>query len=599
MRHWIGVCVVVGAGVWAGQAEAAVIAGQLVAQDGASIPGLPGQVEWLERPFMEGAGVAVVHGTLDNGLDFILRDGQVLWYAGDESAAVDLQSAVVSTNAAGQFLAHAMVDGASALWTADGVFAQDGVVAPGLPGGGAGAYLGQPWLDAGGGLRWMYYVTGGRYLMRSASGLPADAEVVLANGSPVGGWVVDDASDALLRYAASKDGEHVIALIEVDDGAPIASDWLWVDGQLVAGQFEPIGDGSQWFSFDDLAVDDDGRWAVGARATGSTSGVYVDGSPLVLEGDTIGDITIGGDAEVGGVDFGGPGQLAHTWTDVPGELVLATCDVDDPAGSTVVVLHTGDEIDIDGDQVGDLTVDDIPHGFLWSTSFMGTDSSLVLDIWSGPITATVKIDPVCCQGGSCCGNGIVDPAEACDDGDADAGDDCTTACTEPVCGDGFLHRGFEACDDGNGIDDDACSNACVPAPEPETSGTDSTSAGTDDAGAGSDEEGEGVGDAGDGPIDGGDADAGVGEGGTDGGDDPGADGSSAPDEGGGETGGSETGAARSGGGGCSTHGEGRAAPGLLVLVALAARRRARRAVPHSEGADATRSARRARYSASG
>lgn len=45
-----------------------------------------------------------------------------------------------------------------------------------------------------------------------------------------------------------------------------------------------------------------------------------------------------------------------------------------------------------------------------------------------------------------CGDGIVDPAEACDDGNADDTDGCTSRCLPPACGDGFVQAGVEACD---------------------------------------------------------------------------------------------------------------------------------------------------------
>ena len=64
-----------------------------------------------------------------------------------------------------------------------------------------------------------------------------------------------------------------------------------------------------------------------------------------------------------------------------------------------------------------------------------------------------------CQA-SACGDGIVQPGEACDDGNQDDTDTCTTACAAAACGDGHVQPG-EACDDGNQSDDDACTTACA------------------------------------------------------------------------------------------------------------------------------------------
>ncbi|MEN0065635.1 MAG: hypothetical protein AAGA48_26070 [Myxococcota bacterium] len=61
-----------------------------------------------------------------------------------------------------------------------------------------------------------------------------------------------------------------------------------------------------------------------------------------------------------------------------------------------------------------------------------------------------------------CGDGVLDPGEACDNGEANADDgDCTTACQLARCGDGFVHAGVEGCDDENGFGGDGCSPQCA------------------------------------------------------------------------------------------------------------------------------------------
>jgi cysteine-rich repeat protein len=59
-----------------------------------------------------------------------------------------------------------------------------------------------------------------------------------------------------------------------------------------------------------------------------------------------------------------------------------------------------------------------------------------------------------------CGDGEIGPGEACDDGNAIDDDDCGNDCALASCGDGQIDPG-EQCDDGNAIDDDECLNTCV------------------------------------------------------------------------------------------------------------------------------------------
>jgi cysteine-rich repeat protein len=51
-------------------------------------------------------------------------------------------------------------------------------------------------------------------------------------------------------------------------------------------------------------------------------------------------------------------------------------------------------------------------------------------------------------GSATCGNGVTDPGEECDDGNAVNTDECLDTCEAATCGDGYVHEGEEACDDG-------------------------------------------------------------------------------------------------------------------------------------------------------
>lgn len=62
-----------------------------------------------------------------------------------------------------------------------------------------------------------------------------------------------------------------------------------------------------------------------------------------------------------------------------------------------------------------------------------------------------------------CGDGLLDPMESCDDGNAAGGDGCSSACRfEARCGDGRTDMG-EVCDDGNNRSGDGCRSDCLSA----------------------------------------------------------------------------------------------------------------------------------------
>ena len=70
--------------------------------------------------------------------------------------------------------------------------------------------------------------------------------------------------------------------------------------------------------------------------------------------------------------------------------------------------------------------------------------------------------PGCAALGGFCGDGEVNGAEGCDDGNQIDDDACTNACALASCGDGKVQPG-EACDDGDDDDTDACLSTCVEA----------------------------------------------------------------------------------------------------------------------------------------
>lgn len=59
-----------------------------------------------------------------------------------------------------------------------------------------------------------------------------------------------------------------------------------------------------------------------------------------------------------------------------------------------------------------------------------------------------------------CGDGITQNNETCDDGNLNNNDGCSSTCAIEVCGDGIIN-GSEACDDGNLNNADGCDSSCA------------------------------------------------------------------------------------------------------------------------------------------
>ncbi len=66
---------------------------------------------------------------------------------------------------------------------------------------------------------------------------------------------------------------------------------------------------------------------------------------------------------------------------------------------------------------------------------------------------------------TCCGNGVIEGSEVCDDGNTSNSDTCTNTCQPARCGDGFVQTGVEQCDAGaanSNAPDASCRPDCRP-----------------------------------------------------------------------------------------------------------------------------------------
>jgi cysteine-rich repeat protein len=135
-------------------------------------------------------------------------------------------------------------------------------------------------------------------------------------------------------------------------------------------------------------------------------------------------------------------------------------------GATVTIATSGTALLTEDSTIAGLPTLNNGSGRVVATSRKVGCNGLLLDELHGiedPAVSTAPPPTVVRAPVWICGNSVVDPLEACDDGNLLDGDGCSSTCSacEGTCGDGILDPACETCDDGNLIDGDGCQSDCT------------------------------------------------------------------------------------------------------------------------------------------
>ncbi|MEM7151986.1 MAG: MYXO-CTERM sorting domain-containing protein [Myxococcota bacterium] len=458
----------------AGDPGPTLVEGRIVAQSGDTPTGGAGVLD-MRPPFVNAQDEVGFVGDLDDGDHYVWVGDAVVWQGSDD-AMVTLGNIefAMDSDGAGAFVYAVDVDGDDALYTDLGVFAIAGSPITGIKGS-TYTFLSSPSMTEDGAL----YFVGGiddnddgetdrRGFFRSADRTEASVELLLAGGDMVDGSLIDNNTTGInFSYALSEDAAHSIHVINTQDDTTMDAGLL-IDGSIAIREGDDNGAGDNWDAFDLVSINASGNYLF----TGDTDGdaatdefIAYNGVIAIREGDTVVDAELLDGAQLRYAALSDFDQAMHAWgypiSDDFTETMFFACDAADIAGSSIEVFTLGDELDIDGDGMGDYVIADIPLTFPADSRGLGNTpfvySQIVLDDGKSQAQAIVEF-PV-----SCCGNGAVNAFEECDDGNDDDTDDCLAGCIAATCGDGFVQDGVEECDDANDDDTDECPTNCLEA----------------------------------------------------------------------------------------------------------------------------------------
>lgn len=339
---------------------------RLVVSAGDTLGGVS-PVTTLGTPSAGDAGVVAVSGAFADGDEFLLIEDAVAWTSSGAGITATSIEAWTGVNADGsEFIFSVVQDpgGLDSVVTAAGTLLAEGDPAPVLPGLFI-TFASRALMTASGVAYWVsgYTDTPGtstqaRAIYRAVLSPTPVIEKVIGSGDPIGGFTLDSSFD--FDYYVSDNDQHRINVLDTTEDSA-ADFFVAVDGVLVLREGDPIGPAENWDNFDNVQINNAGRWIVTGDTDGDTATdefLAVDGTIVVREGDVVAGVTLGAFSRLASVND--RGQIAFVWDSELGSADEVVFVADNPTAvaEACVVLRPGWSVDIDGDGLGDATVTD-------------------------------------------------------------------------------------------------------------------------------------------------------------------------------------------------------------------------------------------------
>jgi len=407
-----------------------------VAQEGDVPPGGGGQsISNFNAPFTNAVGNVGFTGSLMDDLgvteNFVWFGDDVTWRNSDAPEVLSGAEGTMGISDTGGFIYSPSTDGDDSVYTHNGLLAVENTAAPDFAPPAVTTFHSRPTMTADGTAYWIAGINPdgddisiGRVLYSSPGALPGMITKVQGFGDIVDGLEIEAGSGVDFDYNVSDNG-HVIHVLLLETGDNNTDGHVVVDGSAVAQELSPNGGGDNWDNFDGVSINNSGNYLFSGDTDGDTGTdefIAYNAGIVVREGDTLDGITLTSSATVQAISINNLDQSAFTWSYSGTETLFGACDASDPASSAAALLTTGDELDFDGDGIGDTTVVDLNASGAVGPGLSLGESGVVyvevdVDDGTGEIEAIVGIALPCggvtlATSGTCPGDVTVDVSGA-------------------------------------------------------------------------------------------------------------------------------------------------------------------------------------------
>jgi len=337
----------------------------------------------LNYPTIGADGSVGFTGSLASQDVFVWRGEGILWLNSDAPKGTVLTGgeSTMGLSSTGGFIYSPAANGEDAVWTQAGLLLRETDPIPGTIST-FSTFNSRPSMTAAGLAFWVSGLgtmptgpTYGRAFMRCDDpSQPANATILLASDQVVS----DGTTDYLLgpvgigfAYSVSEGAKHINLIVKVDGVPTSTDDFLWVDGELLEREGNPIVPGSleKWGAFRGVGINDDAnRCFFGPLVGGSAdSNEYLayNGVIIVREGETLDGVDLPPGSAIRWAAINDGEQIVHVWEGAgspPANGAMFVTLIEEGQPQSRALLRIGDLLDLDGDAQGDATLVDFNAG---------------------------------------------------------------------------------------------------------------------------------------------------------------------------------------------------------------------------------------------
>jgi hypothetical protein len=380
-------------------ASAAIVPGSVIAKQGDVVGS--STISSVNSPFTDGNGVVSFVAALADNNRIIWKGTGPIFNSAD--ALPDVLSGAEGTMGsgnAGQFIYSPSFNGNDAVYTNAGILLAADDALPPMPGF-FSSFNSRPQMGPDGTAYWVGGYTNtqggstqGRMLLKATDvSNPGGMQIVLKTGDVIGGFPIT-ASGVGFNYQFSDNGAHHIQALVLTTGSSSTDDFIYLDGALVAREGSPNGSGDNWQSFDNPSVNNAGNYIFGGDSSGPTATdefLSYNGVIEIREGSTVGGVTLG--ASCDGAAINDVNQVAFIWDSNLTETLFAGVGGD--LANSIALLSVGDQLDLDGDTIGDWTVSDFKSSNVIGPGLdLGEDGYVYVEVGLMPIGGGSEMEAI-------------------------------------------------------------------------------------------------------------------------------------------------------------------------------------------------------------